>query len=61
MFLLDLLDSMPRLRLSTDQLKFVLWMLHELGVPSGKKSLANLLNASKSQDSKGLVTSLYVA
>jgi hypothetical protein len=32
MFLLDLLDSMPHLRLSTDQLKFVLWMLHELGV-----------------------------
>ena len=34
MLLLDLLDSLPRLRLSTDQLKFILWMLKELCVPN---------------------------
>ncbi|KAH9922150.1 hypothetical protein B0H21DRAFT_701557 [Amylocystis lapponica] len=39
MFLLDMLDNMPRLRLSTDHIKFVLWILRELrvdGVPSFK-------------------------
>ncbi len=33
MFLLDLLDNMPRLRLSDDHMKFIMWILRELGVP----------------------------
>ncbi|EJD45114.1 hypothetical protein AURDEDRAFT_64644 [Auricularia subglabra TFB-10046 SS5] len=32
MFLLDLLDSLPRLRLSNAHLEFILWILMELGV-----------------------------
>ena len=33
MFLLDVLDNMPHLRLSDDHMKSVLWMLNELSVP----------------------------
>ena len=33
MFILDMLDNMPRLRLSTDHLKLFIWALNELGVP----------------------------
>ena len=32
MFILDLLDNLPRLRLSNDHLKVVIWALRELGV-----------------------------
>ena len=32
MFVLDLLDNLPRLRLSTDHFKVFLWALQELGV-----------------------------
>ena len=32
-FLLDVLDNMPHLRLSDDHMKSVLWMLKELNVP----------------------------
>lgn len=34
MFLLDLLDNMPRLRLSDDHMKFIMWIMVELGVPN---------------------------
>ncbi|OCH85670.1 hypothetical protein OBBRIDRAFT_739505 [Obba rivulosa] len=40
MFLLDMLANLPRLRLSSDHLQFILWMLKELGVsdvPSYKR------------------------
>ncbi|TFY61280.1 hypothetical protein EVJ58_g4612 [Rhodofomes roseus] len=33
MFILDMLDNMPRLRLSTDHLKLFIWALNELSVP----------------------------
>lgn len=33
MFMLDLLDSLPRLRLSDDQLKVIIWVMHECGTP----------------------------
>lgn len=33
MFLLDILDNMPHLRLSNDHMRSVLWMLQELDVP----------------------------
>ena len=33
MFLLDILDNMPHLRLSDDHMRSVLWMLRELDVP----------------------------
>lgn len=51
MFLLDMLDNMPRLRLSTDHLKFIIWMLKELGVagvPSFKalRKMQDSLNKS---------------
>jgi hypothetical protein len=31
-FLLDILDNLPRIRLSSSQLKLILWPLKELGV-----------------------------
>lgn len=34
MFILDMLDNLPRLRLSSDHLKVFLWALRELGVKS---------------------------
>ena len=34
MFILDLLDNLPRLRLSTDHFKVILWALKELGMHS---------------------------
>lgn len=34
MFILDLLDNLPRLRLSTDHFKVILWALRELGMRS---------------------------
>lgn len=40
MFILDLLDNLPRLRLSNDHLKVVIWALRELGV-KGVPSLSN--------------------
>lgn len=33
MFLLDLLDSLPRLRLSDDQMKAIIWVMRECGTP----------------------------
>ena len=33
MFILDLLDSMPQLRLSGELIKMILWALKTLGVP----------------------------
>ena len=33
MFILDLLDSMPQVRLSGEVMKLILWALKELGVP----------------------------
>jgi len=30
--LLDLMDNLPRLRLSNDSIRLILWMLQELGV-----------------------------
>lgn len=33
MFMVDLLDSLPRLRLSDDQLKLILWVMRECGTP----------------------------
>jgi hypothetical protein len=34
MFLLDMLDQLLRLRLSDDQLKFILWVMKECGTPT---------------------------
>jgi hypothetical protein len=34
MFMLDLLDNLPRLRLSDDHLKTILWVMRECGTPS---------------------------
>ena len=34
MFLLDYLDSLPRLRLSDDHLKTILWVMKECGTPN---------------------------
>jgi hypothetical protein len=34
MFLLDMLDQLPRLRLSDDQLKFIVWVMKECGTPA---------------------------
>ncbi|KAI0309904.1 hypothetical protein OF83DRAFT_1088741 [Amylostereum chailletii] len=44
MFLLDMLDNFPRLRLSDDQLKAILWVMREAGTPAvpSFKSLRNL-------------------
>lgn len=39
MFLLDVLDNLPRLRLSSSQLKMILWIMREIGaknIPSYK-------------------------
>ncbi|KAK7682231.1 hypothetical protein QCA50_014818 [Cerrena zonata] len=33
MFMLDLLDSLPRLRLSDDHLKLIMWVMRECGTP----------------------------
>ncbi|KAJ7882193.1 hypothetical protein B0H14DRAFT_3433567 [Mycena olivaceomarginata] len=33
MFMLDLLDNLPRLRLSDDQLKTIIWVMRECGTP----------------------------
>jgi hypothetical protein len=33
MFLLDLLDNIPRLRLSTEHLKLIMWIMEEAGCP----------------------------
>lgn len=33
MFMLDLLDSLPRLRVSDDQMKAILWVMKESGAP----------------------------
>lgn len=34
MFMLDLLDNLPRLRLSDDHLKAIIWVMKECGTPS---------------------------
>ncbi|KAI0935086.1 hypothetical protein AcV7_003988 [Taiwanofungus camphoratus] len=34
MFMLDLSDNLPRLRLSDDQLKMILWIMRECGTPN---------------------------
>ncbi|KAJ7115666.1 hypothetical protein C8R44DRAFT_880092 [Mycena epipterygia] len=34
MFMLDLLDNLPRLRLSDDQLKSIIWVMRECGTPN---------------------------
>lgn len=34
MFMLDLLDSLPRLRLSDDHLKLIIWVMRECGTPN---------------------------
>lgn len=34
MFFLDLLDNLPRLRLSDDQMKAIIWAMRECGTPS---------------------------
>lgn len=34
MFFIDLLDNMPRLRLSDDQIKAFLWVMRECGTPN---------------------------
>lgn len=33
MFMLDLLDNLPRLRLSDDHLKTIIWVMKECGTP----------------------------
>lgn len=33
MFMLDLLDNLPRLRLSDDHLKTIMWVMKECGTP----------------------------
>jgi hypothetical protein len=33
MFMLDLLDNLPRLRLSDDQLKTIIWVMRECKTP----------------------------
>lgn len=33
MMLLDIIDNLPRLRLSSNHMKLILWLLKELGVP----------------------------
>jgi hypothetical protein len=58
---LDLLDSLPRLRLSSDQLKFVLWMLKELDVP-GVPSLQTLRDQQEALRARvGISTNRKVA
>lgn len=34
MFMIDLLDSLPRLRLSDDQIKAIIWVMKECGTPN---------------------------
>lgn len=34
MFMLDLLDNLPRLRLSDDHLKAIMWVMRECGTPN---------------------------
>jgi hypothetical protein len=34
MFMLDLLDNLPRLRLSDDHLKTIIWVMQECGTPN---------------------------
>jgi hypothetical protein len=34
MFMLDLLDNLPRLRLSDDHLKAIMWVMQECGTPN---------------------------
>ncbi len=34
MFMLDLLDNLPRLRLSDDHLKAIIWVMRECGTPN---------------------------
>ena len=34
MFMLDLLDNLPRLRLSDDHLKTIIWVMKECGTPN---------------------------
>lgn len=33
MFMLDLLDNLPRLRLSDDHMKTIMWVMRECGTP----------------------------
>ncbi|KIJ66642.1 hypothetical protein HYDPIDRAFT_127842 [Hydnomerulius pinastri MD-312] len=45
-FLLDMLDNLPRLRLSTDHMSFIIWMLRQLKV-SNVPSLKSLRKTQK--------------
>jgi len=68
MYILDLLDSMPQLRLSGAVMKSILWALEELDVPnvpsfgqlrSAQKALAQKINISPSRHESAVGNIFY--
>lgn len=68
MYILDLLDSMPQLRLSGAIMKSILWALRELDVPnvpsfrqlrSTQKALAQKINISPSRHESAMGNIFY--
>jgi hypothetical protein len=48
MFFLDLLDNIPRLRLSNEHMRFIFWILKQLGCKDLPKSLYQFRQVQKS-------------
>ncbi len=69
MFMLDLLDNLPRLRLSDDHLKAILWVMRECGTPNVpafsalrkmQSSLARTVNLTPKHHTSSLGNHFYM-
>jgi len=58
-FLLDTVDNLPRLRISSSQMKVILWLLHEVGV-KGVPSFINLRKIQKKLKDNPIVPTIHL-
>jgi len=58
-FLLDTVDNLPRLRISSSQMKVILWLLHEVGV-KGVPSFSSLRKMQKALKDERVVPTIHL-